>query len=134
MGENEDTATPVQVDAKMDVQVGDGVKKLARARMMQSIGVLMLGGSAMCTAIFAWILLGDNHDLRKEQECRFDISAEVSTKADAIDITTAEIFVAAIQDNDQEVTRLATVLDRQIDDLLEASQSRQEAVDTCRQG
>lgn len=114
------------------IMVDASLKKLARARLLQAVGVFLLGASAMCTAVFAWILLGDNGDLRREQECRFDISSEVAEAADKIDITTAEIFVAAIQENDTEVARLATVLDVQIDELLEASEARQKAVDTCR--
>jgi hypothetical protein len=109
----------------------DVVKSVLRTNLVKGVGLLLIGVSTLISAILIWHLMGTNDDLRQEVECRFDISSEVQTIGDNIDALTAEIFVAAIEENDPLVQELGQQLSLEIRKLNPAIERRASAIETC---
>lgn len=106
-------------------------KALIRTSLLRGTGTVLLGMSAVITAVIAFFLLHDNRELRHENTCRFDVSTEVNTIADNITALTAEIFVAAINEDDSSVARLGEELDEEVHKLRPALVRRRDAIDLC---
>lgn len=68
---------------------------------------------------------------RRSGECRFDVSADVDSIEGAIDVTVAQIIVAAVTEDEGRVQALGTTLSTQIDELSDANEAREDAVTTC---
>jgi hypothetical protein len=118
------------VDVK---HVNGELRKITRAHRLKGWGVFLLGISAVITGVVVWTQLRIIDDLRLEQECRFEVSAEVATINERINVLTAEIFVAAIDNNDPRIRELGAELRETINDLEPATERRERAVAICQQ-
>jgi len=112
--------------------------KLTIVVFMRNFGVFLLGLAALITSVVVLGLVRQNGELKKSQECRFDISAEVNAINDRIGATFAKIFVVAIlQPNPNpgtprpEVVALGEQLDSLLHQLEPAIERRAESYNTC---
>jgi hypothetical protein len=123
-----------EIVGPVDVHHVNGeIRRISRAERLKGLGIFLLGVSAVITSIVAWTALQQAADLRHEQECRFEISAEVNEVNERINAITGEIFVAAIADDDARAQELGMELDTQLHALEPAIERRNEAVATCNQ-
>lgn len=96
------------------------------------LSMILLSGLALQQSLTIDALRDDLAASRAAGECRFDISADVDSIEGAIDVTVAQIIVAAVTEDDEQVQALGGTLSDQIDELSDANEAREEAVATCR--
>jgi hypothetical protein len=71
-------------------------------------------------------------DLRRSQECRFDLSAEVNAIGDRIDVATARGLRAVALEDERALLEQAAIIDEQTALQEPAIARRENAVEECR--
>jgi hypothetical protein len=106
-------------------------RSIQAVAVIKAIGSIVSAVAVLVLAVAVGFLVRENEHLRREQECRFDLSTDVATISDRIDAITAEIFVAAIEEDEQELDRLGASLDTHLQELNPAIDRRTEAIRIC---
>jgi len=93
---------------------------------------LLVSVAAITLAVSMLLLVFENRDLRRSQECRFDISTEVNAISDRVDQATARGLVALAEEDAVGLTEQVTVIQRETALLGPAIEKRNRAVEVCK--
>jgi hypothetical protein len=92
----------------------------------------LVASSAVLLALSMLLLVFENRDLQRSQECRFDIGAEVNGIGDRIDQATARGLVALAEEDSAGLARQVAIIREQTALLEPAIDERNRAVEVCR--
>lgn len=95
------------------------------------VGVLV-SSAAILLAVSMLMLVFENRSLRRSQECRFDISAEVNAIGDRVDQATARGLVALVEDDAAGLEEQVAIIRRETALLTPAIEKRNLAVEACK--
>jgi hypothetical protein len=111
---------------------------LRRSMIIRNIFLMIAGAAILVWSVVGVIqaitinnLRAELDDTRVASECRFDINAETDAISGTINVTVAQIVVAAISDDEAEVQQLGHQLADHVKDLAEANDRRLKAVEVC---
>lgn len=100
-----------------------------------SIGRIVAGclvsAAAILLALSTLLLVVQNRDLQRSQECRFDISVDVNAIGDRVDQATARGLVALAEDDAAGLAEQVAIIREQTALLDPAIEKRGRAVEEC---
>jgi hypothetical protein len=102
-----------------------------RARWASWIYRASLVASGLVMSLSILGLVVENRDLRRSQECRFDISAESDAIGDRIDQATARGLRAVALGDDAALREQAAIIDEQTALLDPAIERKENAIEEC---
>lgn len=106
-------------------------KSITVAEIIKSSSIFLIGVASLLGVLLIRDLFEQRERQDKDQECQFDINAEVSEIDDKIDLKISEILIAAVREEDARIPALGDELEELTGQLAEASDRRANAVEIC---